>query len=67
MSPKSEVPSTELLNLPAAGAFLGLSIWQIRGLISSRQIPVVKVGRAFYLRRSTLVRWAERAEGWVRQ
>jgi excisionase family DNA binding protein len=61
------VNPTELLNLSAAGSLLGLTIWQLRGLIASRSIPVVKVGRKFYLRRTTLLRWTERAEGLVRQ
>lgn len=66
--PQSAIASpTELLNLPAAGSLLGLSIWQLRGLIASRSIPVVKVGRKFYLRRATLLRWTERSEGLVRQ
>jgi excisionase family DNA binding protein len=58
---------TELLNLPAAGSLLGLTVWQLRGLIASRSLPVVQVGRKFYLRRTTLLRWTERAEGLVRQ
>jgi hypothetical protein len=66
MSTQKASPSTELLALPDAGIFLGLSIWQIRGLVSSRSLPVVRVGRKFYLRRTTLLRWAERAEGLVR-
>lgn len=66
MSVQRVSASTELLNLPDAGALLGLTIWQLRGLISNRVIPVVHVGRKFYLRRATLLRWAERAEGLVR-
>ena len=58
---------TELLNLSSASSLLGLTVWQLRGLIASRSIPVVQVGRKFYLRRATLLRWAERAEGLVRQ
>ena len=51
-----------LLNLPNASSISGLTVWQLRGLIASGEIPVVKVGRKLYLRRQTLVRWAERAE-----
>ena len=58
---------TELLNLANASSLLGLTVWQLRGLIASRSIPVVQVGRKFYLRRTTLLRWTERAEGLVRQ
>jgi hypothetical protein len=66
VSIKKDSPTTELLSLSAAGSFLGLTVWQLRGLISNRVIPVVHVGRKFYLRRATLLRWAERAEGLVR-
>jgi excisionase family DNA binding protein len=59
--------ATELLNIPDAAGVLGLSVWQVRGLISNRLLPVVLVGRKFYLRRATLLRWTERAEGLVRQ
>jgi excisionase family DNA binding protein len=52
-----------LLNLPAASSITGLTIWQLRGLIASGELPVVRVGRKLYLRRATLTRWAERAEG----
>jgi excisionase family DNA binding protein len=51
-----------LLDIRDAGRFLGLSPWQIRALISDGSLPIVKVGRKFYFRRTTLVRWAERAE-----
>lgn len=60
-------PTPELLNVPQASAFLGLSVWQVRGLIAGHSLPVVQVGRKFYLRRATLVRWQERTEGMVRQ
>jgi len=67
MSQKVSLTNTELLNLPAAGDLLGLTVWQLRGLIASHALPVVKVGRSFYFRRATLLRWAERAEDLVRQ
>jgi excisionase family DNA binding protein len=51
-----------LLTLPQAAEESGLTVWQIRGLIASGQLPVVKVGRTFYIRRATLLRWVERAE-----
>ena len=51
-----------LLSVPAAAAFLGISVWQVRGLIAAGDLRVVKVGRKFYLRRKTLLRWAEVAE-----
>jgi excisionase family DNA binding protein len=55
--------SSLLLNLVEASPVVGLTVWQIRGLIASGELPVVKVGRRLYLRRSTLTRWAERVEG----
>jgi excisionase family DNA binding protein len=55
-----------LLSIPEAAAFLGISIWTVRGLIQARTLPVVKAGRGFYLRRETLARWAEGAERYHR-
>jgi excisionase family DNA binding protein len=52
-----------LLDLPAASSAAGLTVWQLRGLIANGELPVVKVGRKLYVRRATLVRWTERAEG----
>jgi excisionase family DNA binding protein len=55
-------PDSFLLDLPAASSAAGLTVWQLRGLITSGEIPVVRVGRKLYVRRATLQRWAERAE-----
>jgi excisionase family DNA binding protein len=52
-----------LLNLSTAAPVVGLTVWQLRGLIANGEILVVKVGRKLYVRRQTLTRWAERAEG----
>jgi hypothetical protein len=41
----------------------GLTVWQLRGLIASGEVPVVRVGKRLYIRRATLNRWTERAEG----
>ena len=62
--PESSNPN-QLLNLPRAAKEIGLTVWQLRGLISSQQLPVVRVGRKFYIRLQTLNRWSERAEGLV--
>lgn len=51
-----------LLNVPAAASLLGISTWQLRGLIADKQIPVVKVGRKLFLRRATLQRFVENEE-----
>lgn len=51
-----------LLDIRDAGEFLGLSAWQVRGLVSAGELRVVRVGRKFYFRKQALVRWAERAE-----
>ena len=55
--------SSLLLDLPAAGAYLGLTIWQVRGLVTSGELPVLRVGRKLYCRKATLARWTERTEG----
>ncbi len=52
-----------LLDIRDAADFLGLSPWQVRGLISSGELHVVTVGRKLYFRRQTLLRWAEKTEG----
>jgi len=52
-----------LLDIPNASSALGVTIWQLRGLIANGDLPVVRVGRKLYLRKATLQRWAERAEG----
>jgi excisionase family DNA binding protein len=55
-----------LLDIRAAGQFLGLSYWRVYALVKAGELPVVEVGGKFYLRRATLLRWAERAEHKVR-
>jgi hypothetical protein len=62
-NPASANPNSLLLNLPAASSVVGLTTWQLRGLVANGELPVVKVGRKLYVRRATLVRWSERAEG----
>ncbi len=56
-------PNSLLLNLAQASPVVGLTTWQLRGLIANGELPVVKVGRKLYVRRATLVRWCERMEG----
>jgi excisionase family DNA binding protein len=56
-----------LLSVPEASNFLGIGIWSLRTLIRERRLPVVRVGRAFYLRRAALTRWAESEESFVRR
>jgi excisionase family DNA binding protein len=51
-----------LLDIRGAAALLGITPWQVRALISNGSLKIVKVGRKFYFRRATLVRWTERAE-----
>jgi excisionase family DNA binding protein len=52
-----------LLNFKQASPLLGLTEWQIRGLVAAGELPVVRVGKKLYLRRTTINRWVERAEG----
>jgi len=61
--PRERNTSCLLLDIPASGLFLGLTVWQVRGLIASGELHVVPVGRKLYLRRQTLSRWAEKTEG----
>jgi hypothetical protein len=47
----------------AAAAFIGLSYWKFYGLVKEGKIPVVEVNNKFFFRRSTLLRFVDRAEG----
>lgn len=58
--------STLLLDIKGSSRVLGLTPWQVRGLIANSELPIVKIGNKFYVRRTTLVRWLERAEEGVR-
>jgi excisionase family DNA binding protein len=51
-----------LLDLQGAAYFLGVTPWQLRGLVAVGELPVIRIGRKFYFRRATLTRWAERSE-----
>lgn len=62
----TEVNPTTLVDVAGAGKLLGLTTWQVRGLIKTREIPIVQVGNKFYMRRAALARWAERSEALVR-
>ena len=53
---------TLLVDIPGAGALLGLTPWQVRGLVREKELPVVRVGNKFYFRRDSLLRWAKDAE-----
>jgi excisionase family DNA binding protein len=56
-------PDTSLLvDIRGASRLLGISSWQVRAMTASGHFKIVKVGRKFYFRRSSLLRWAERAE-----
>ena len=52
-----------LLDLKGAASFLGVTLWQLRGLVADKQLPIVRVGRKFYIRKASAIRWVERAEG----
>lgn len=54
------------LSVSEASKFLGIRVGSVRALIRDKQLPVVQVGRAFMLRRATLLKWAEGAEFFVR-
>ena len=60
---ETQIVDPALYNVAKAAELSGLSVWQIRGLIARRQIPIVRVGRKFYLRKQTLLKFLENAEG----
>jgi len=55
-------PDPLLLSVVEAGQVLGVGTWAVRGLISRRRLPVVRVGRKLFVRRATLARFVESAE-----
>jgi excisionase family DNA binding protein len=61
---KNEKSAVEplLLNFKQAAPIVGLTVWQIRALASSGDLPVVRVGKHLYVRRRTLERFVESAE-----
>ncbi len=61
-TPEQKPDTAQLLDIAGAGQFLGLTSWQIRGLLASGELRCVRVGRKIYFRRPTLVRWAEISE-----
>jgi excisionase family DNA binding protein len=54
--------TAHLLDVASAGEFLGLTSWQVRGLLASGELRCIRVGRKIYFRRAALVRWAEISE-----
>jgi len=64
LNANSENPGVNplLLDIPSASSALGVTVWQLRGLIANGDLPVVRIGRKLYLRRATLQRWVEREE-----
>ena len=59
---KQDCAAASLLDIPTAAEFLGLTVWQMRGLLANGELRCVRVGRKIYLRRATLIRWEENAE-----
>jgi excisionase family DNA binding protein len=58
-----DAPDTSLLlDIRGAAALLGITPWQVRGLVATGGLNVVRIGRKFYFRRASLVRWTERSE-----
>jgi excisionase family DNA binding protein len=51
-------PAPAALTLQEAATFIGASTaWTVRRLITSGQLPYVKVGKRFNIRREDLVAW----------
>jgi excisionase family DNA binding protein len=55
-------PASALVDIRGAGQILGLSYWQVYNLIREGELPVITVGVKLYLRRATVLRWAEKSE-----
>lgn len=51
-----------LVDYKGASSYLGLTIWQLRGLVSAGELPIVLVGKKHFFHRKTLAKWAERSE-----
>ena len=65
-SPSPPPPRQRLYDLKAAAGYLGRSVWGVRELVWSGQIPVVKSGRKLYLDICDMERWIERnKERWI--
>lgn len=56
------IPDGDLLNIEDAGKLLNLKVSQMRGLLAKGELKRVKVGKTFFFRRSSLLKWADRAE-----
>jgi hypothetical protein len=69
MEPNPVVPAANpaanslLLKFKQAVPILGLTEWQIRGLVASGDLKCVRIGKRLYLRRKTVERFVENAEG----
>jgi excisionase family DNA binding protein len=50
---------SRLLRLAQAAAYLSCTIWQVRSLIWSRQLPAIKLGRRLLIDRTDLDRFVE--------
>jgi Helix-turn-helix domain len=62
-NPKRDVSDdAQLLDIRGAARFLGLTPWQVRGLLSAGELKCIRVGRKLYMRRAALMRWAENSE-----
>ena len=67
-----EADGKRIFDIPAAAEYLkslgftGASVSSVRGLISSAQLPHIKCGKKFYVTKSALEGWLQRAEKRVR-
>jgi excisionase family DNA binding protein len=59
----AEQTKAHLLDIPDAASFLGLTAWQMRGLLANGELKCVRVGRKIYFRRASLIKWAELCDG----
>ncbi len=57
--PVAAVPAPRLLRIAQAAAYLGCTVWFLRGLLWSRRLPYIKLGRRFLVDRADLDTFVE--------
>ena len=64
MAPSAQSVSKWLYTIPEAAHYLGRTVWSVRELIWSGQLPAVKVGRRTHLDLEDLNTFIERHKVW---
>jgi excisionase family DNA binding protein len=55
-------PCKDFFNLKEAAAYLGVSVWSIRGLIEKKLLVARRIGKYFVVRREDLAQAWQKAE-----